>query len=209
MLLAEPTAGLVTLELRDVSWSYGPRPVLDRVGLALERAAVAAVTGPNGAGKTSLLRLAAGLLTPLSGTRVAVGSSLYLLAGAGARRRQSVREAVDWVSRVRGRRGESVDDSLRVVGLDLLDRAPVATLSSGQCVRLSLAIALAARPDLLCLDEPTAHLDDAGVELLATVIGLLSAAGSAVLLATPDRERLRGLCLPELRVFPDGKVRQV
>ncbi len=81
---------------------------------------------------------------------------------------------------------ETARAALASVGIaDVADRA-AGTLSSGQRARLTLAVALAAPVALVCLDEPTAHLDSSGAEVVAAAVAALKARGSAVLVATHD-----------------------
>lgn len=159
-----------------------------------------AITGGNGAGKTTLLRLAAGLLRPTTGSRRCVGPALYLRAGDGARRAQTPAQAIRFAHRAgRGTgNGIALDSVLAEVGLAALASVPSGRLSAGERGRLSLGVALAAHPALLCLDEPTAHLDRDGCAIAAGVVWRLAALGTAVLIATHD---------PGMSVRADARVR--
>ena len=64
------------LELQDVRFAYGDRPVLDGVSLAPADGTTTAIVGPNGAGKTTLLRIAGGLLQPSAGRVLLEGHDL-------------------------------------------------------------------------------------------------------------------------------------
>lgn len=165
--------------------------VLRPVDLTLLAGAVCAVGGPNGAGKTTLLRVASGLLAPTTGRVTRAGVAVYLGPRCGARRVQTVTQVVAFVA---GRHGDHeaavIDEALEVTGLSGMRDRRVATLSAGQRGRVTLAVALAARAAVTCLDEPTAHLDDAGTQVATAVAGRLAARGCAVLVATHDGERL-------------------
>lgn len=194
----EPLDGTL-LRLRGVSRSFGGRRVLGPVDLELEPGVVCLAEGANGAGKTTLLRVAAGLLAPTSGTVEAAHPALYLPVGGGARPEQTVSQVLAWVARVTPRAGMPASVALELVGLADRIGARVAGLSSGQRARLSLALALVAGPVLVCLDEPTAHLDNAGVRSAVAAIQALAEAGSAVLVAAPEPGALRAVA--------DGRVR--
>lgn len=174
----------LALRLDAVSRRYGSRVALAPVSLCVGPGAVCLVTGANGAGKTTLLRIAAGVVRPSTGSRSASGTSLYLAAGDGARSRAPVSQAVSFAHDVGA--GMAAPDALAHVGLSEVAGLPAGSLSSGLRMRLTLAVALAAQPALLCLDEPTAHLDDAGRRLVACVVRTLSDAGTAVMVATHD-----------------------
>lgn len=179
---------------------------LGPVDLALEVGSVCVVEGGNGAGKTTLLRVAAGLLPLSAGRRRCDGTALYLRSGAGARDGQRVREAVSSAVALAGRRHAAVGDVVDAVGLAGHARHRVGMLSAGERARLTLAVALAVRPSLVCLDEPFAHVDAAGVGVVRDVVARLAAAGCAVMVASPQRQPLRDdsdACL----LVDDGMVR--
>lgn len=163
---------------------------LSPVSLTLHRGTVTVVTGPNGSGKSTLLRLAAGLSRPSTGSREAAGRALYLLSGQGARAVETPVAAAATAARLSGLAPGDADEAARgaldEVGLGLVVRQQAGTLSSGQRARLTLAVALACPMALVCLDEPSAHLDSAGSQLVGRVVRRLRDRGAAVLVATHD-----------------------
>lgn len=191
--------GGTVLDLEGVSRSFGPTVALAPLSLRLEPGTVCLVTGPNGSGKTTLLRLAAGALAPTTGRRRAAGLSVYLRAGDGARASQTPRQAVAFAAAMRGD-PTLADVALDAVGLRGLADVPVRALSSGRRARLTLGVALACRPSVACLDEPTAHLDPEGLLAAADAVVRLAAGGAAVLVATHDHDRLAGLAHARLRL---------
>jgi peptide/nickel transport system ATP-binding protein len=161
------------------------------------------VTGPSGSGKTTLLRLVSGLDRPTEGRVVTLGTDLATLDRDDLARLRAARIGIvdqvrDLVPFLTARenvelglaiRGVDPDDArsraaaaLERVGLgDHLDRAPDG-LSAGERLRVALARALAAAPDLLILDEPTAALDRAGARAAARLLAGLD--GRITVLAT-------------------------
>lgn len=177
------------LTLEAASRSYGRTVALAPLTLRLHAGTVCLVSGPNGSGKTTLLRLAAGIATPSTGTRHMTGSGLYLRSGDGMRQAQTVGQAVAFAAAL-SRQTRRCDLLLDLVGMGAWSTTPVRSLSAGQRARASLAVALAAAPTLVCLDEPTAHLDAEGVRVAADVVHRLTGQGSAVLVATHDLQWL-------------------
>jgi ABC-type multidrug transport system ATPase subunit len=175
---AEPALTLQGVTRRHASYAaWAP------VDLRLDAGTVCVLTGANGSGKTTLLRLAAGLLRPSTGVRHCPCIALYVRAGAGLRTVQTVAEAVAGAAALAGRQDAARAAVMRL-DLDALAHRRVGTLSGGESARVALAVALAVRPGLLCLDEPTGALDGRGVRLLLDVLDDLRAAGCATVVAT-------------------------
>lgn len=193
------------LELSAASCRFDALTALRPVSLRVDQGTTCLLHGANGSGKTTLLRVCAGLLAPSSGERRATGRCLYLRPGSGTRRRQTVREVLATVAVLSGRGKRPVAECLEAAGLVTLAGRRVETLSSGQRGRLLVGMALAARPAVACLDEPTAHLDTDGSALVRAGMRRLAAAGTAVLVATHDHDLLGDD--PDARlVLHDGTV---
>jgi zinc transport system ATP-binding protein len=177
----------LAVELRHVCFAYPGGPeVLHDVDLEVESGEFVAIAGPNGGGKTTLLRVAVGLEQPARGEALifgepAVQSSRRWRIGYLAQRAQlgidapaTVREVVESGRVSRGLLGRGdrslVDDAIERVGLSHQARSVVSQLSGGQQQRAFLAKALAARPNLLVLDEPTAGVDVDAQEALAALL---------------------------------------
>ena len=197
--------------LRDVSRRYGPpgspEPIRELTA-SFPAARLIAVTGPSGSGKTTLLELLAGLSLPTAGDVVVLGTALARLSRD--ERAAFRREHIGWVAQDHGlvpflSASENVElglelrgvtgaeafaraqEALAEVGLDLLGSRTVETLSSGQRQRVAVARALAARPALLLVDEPTARLDQANAIAVGTLLARLAGElGAAVVCATHD-----------------------
>ncbi|TNH23014.1 metal ABC transporter ATP-binding protein [Micromonospora orduensis] len=190
---------------------YDGRPVLRDVSLSVTAGEVVAVLGANGSGKSTLIRAVLGLVPLSTGTITLFGQPQRRFRqwqrigyvpqrlGAGGGVPATVREVV--ASGRLARRGllrppgtadrAAVDDALRAVGL--ADRAadPVATLSGGQQQRTLIARALAGRPELLILDEPTAGVDAASQEAFAGALRDFVGDGGTVLLVAHELGPLR------------------
>jgi zinc transport system ATP-binding protein len=187
------------VRLTDVGFAYDGGPhVLVGVDLTVERGEFVAIAGPNGGGKTTLMRLIVGLDHPTRGKvelfdGTAAGARVgYLpqraelgidapitvteLATAGRAARRGVIGRLDASDRA------AIDRAVERVGLDAQRRVPLSRLSGGQRQRAFIAKALAAEPELLILDEPTAGVDAAAQEALAALIDELRRALSMTVL---------------------------
>ena len=163
--------------VRSVSKNFGDVKALDNVSLDIERGEILTLVGPNGAGKTTLTSILSTLLRPSSGTVMVNGFDTAVDATAARRTLSLVpqgvspdpfttpKEHVDLYLRARGvdRRTAAARTRELLTVLDLWDRKDVRTqkLSGGYQRRVILAMALATRPTLLLLDEPTTALDPA------------------------------------------------
>ena len=184
----------VAVELRDVSFAYpGGMPVLERVDLVIEEGEFVAVAGPNGGGKTTLIRIALGLERPRRGEALLFGQPAQSFT---ARRRlgylaqrttlgidapATVREIVSagrlpvrgLLRRFTSEDRRAVEAAIERVGLAAVAEQPVQRLSGGQQQRAYIAKALAGRPDLLVLDEPTTGVDVEAQEAFARLLAEL------------------------------------
>ncbi|KAF0117283.1 MAG: nitrate/nitrite transport system ATP-binding protein [Rhodospirillaceae bacterium] len=161
------------LELRNVTKSYGPVPVLKDIDLVLTPGEFIAIVGFSGSGKTTLISLMAGLVMPDAGAVLLHGTPV---TGPGADRgvvfqsyslmpwltvQSNIALAVDSVmpKASRAERAERTAHYIRMVGLaHAVDRRP-AELSGGMRQRVAVARALAMTPEILLLDEPLSALD--------------------------------------------------
>jgi len=166
------------LEAHAVSYELPDgRQVLRSVDLRLEPGQRTALMGRNGAGKSTLLRLLAGLESPSEGKVEADGRVALLLQNPGD---YLIHERVD----------EEVGlEQLAEFGLADLAASHPRDISGGQRQRLALAIVLGgSHPSAVLLDEPTRGMDRAAKGDLISRLSALSAAGTAVLVATHDAE---------------------
>ena len=198
-------AGRIVARLEGVDKAYGSEPVFADLEASFEAARVTAVTGPSGSGKTTLLHLLAGLELPDAGQIEVCGSVVQELDRAGRaelRRRHvalvgqrpglvpflSARENVELAEEIRGLTpGARERDLIASVGLAERSAQRVSRLSAGEQVRVAVARALAAEPELLLVDEPTARLDQANALTLAALLSRLAReTQTAVVCATHD-----------------------
>jgi ABC-type lipoprotein export system ATPase subunit len=174
---AAPSTGVVA-RLDGASRSYAGRVGLPATTAAFTRGGFHVVSGPSGSGKSTLLRLLIGLDRPTAGRVETLGRDLGTLdrdalarlraTGIGLVDQQpdlvpflSARENVELGLAVRGRAAEPerAHAALDRLGIGhLADRSPSA-LSAGERLRVALARAVVAEPEILILDEPTAALD--------------------------------------------------
>lgn len=201
-------APIVSIE--HVEFAYRPRetPVLAHIDLSIEPGTTLGLIGPNGGGKTTLIKLLLGLFEPTKGQIRICGTDPARAVQAGdvvgylpQRPEVPANFPISVLQLVRlglaGKtgmlRGYSRDDLAFVDSLiarigiaDLVD-VPVGELSGGQLQRALIARALAPRPKLLLLDEPTVGIDPAGqTKLLEFIASLKNDLGLTVVFVSHD-----------------------
>jgi putative ABC transport system ATP-binding protein len=222
-------------KIRKVYPSGGGEAVaLDSVDLIVERGDFIALAGPSGSGKTSLLDIAGALDEPSSGRVRVAGRNLGGLGDRELARMRNecigfvfqsfnlvhsltVAENVELPLRLsrkwRGgrREAESTGELLEAVGLDGLASRLPGQLSGGQRQRVAVARALAARPELVLADEPTANLDSkTGRAVIELMKSLNARYGTTFLFSTHDPavmgEAARLVRLSDGRIVSDTGV---
>ena len=217
----------MTIEVMNVSKSFGAYHALEDVSLTVREGELLALLGPSGSGKTTLLRIIAGLDRPDRGQVLIGGEDLskqplrdrrvgFVFQHYSLFRHMSVFENVAFGLRVRPRSERPsdreikrrVDELLGLVQLDrLADRYP-AQLSGGQRQRVALARALAIEPRMLLLDEPFGALDaKVRKELRADLRRIHDHAGVTTVFVTHDQEEAFAVA-DLVAVMKDGRIEQ-
>lgn len=201
------------ISLQDASFGYADRRVVSDVDLQILPGETVALVGANGSGKSTLVKGLLGLNDHLGGEVDLFGTPIedftkrYLLGYVPQRHTLSssvaatVTEIVStgrlphqgWFARPSRTDRRIVADALEVVGLADFARHEVATLSGGQQRRVLIARALAAQPEVLIMDEPTAGVDLANQHVLRQVLVRLVDEGATLLIVTHEIEPLRPL----------------
>ncbi len=220
------------LRLEEVWFGYDDTPVLKGVSLEIAGGEAVALVGRNGAGKTTLTKLVVALLQPRSGMvrtggRITEGKApedvARLVAYVFQHPDQQLFARTVWSEVAFGPQQQGlsrdetrgiVGDALEQVGLEAHAEVHPYVLPAAQRKLVTLAAAIAQRPRVLVLDEPTQGLDHAGVDRVAGIIGSLTGDDVAVLAVTHDlafvAEALeRAIVLEDGRVAYDGASREL
>lgn len=196
-------AGEPVLRFEHVSFAFGEQSILHQVHFDVRSGECLAIVGANGAGKTTLIKHMNGLHHPTQGRVMVIGTDTRHarvsdlarhvgLAQQNANDQFFTLQVWDEISvgaRVLGRYDETwLHEVMDLFRLEpLRERAPY-RLSEGEKKRVAFAAALAARPAIVVLDEPTAGQDWAFRQALGDLLGELRARGQTVVLVTHDLE---------------------
>jgi iron complex transport system ATP-binding protein len=224
------------LSMRKVSFAYFNGFALQAIDLMIAPGEIVGLLGPNGCGKTTLLKLASGVLSPAEGEvlleevklkklsrrqvaqRIAVVPQSFHLPFAFKVTEVVLLGRTPFVSGFSGETKKDRDvtaSALQLVGIDGLGKRHFNDLSGGEQQKVILAMALAQEPEVLLLDEPTAHLDiNHQVEILELVKSLNRKQGVTVIAAMHDLNLAslffdRLILLKEGTIFADGSPREV
>jgi cobalt/nickel transport system ATP-binding protein len=185
---------------------FGSMTALKDVGIEIPSQSRIAVLGANGSGKTTLLRVLSGALKPTSGV-VSMSGIPVRYSRAGLREhRQRVQLVVQNpddqlfaadvfrdvsfgplnLGLTEAEVGARVAQCLQLLSLEDLAQRPIHELSYGQRKRVAIAGALAMRPSVILLDEPTAGLDPEGVAEMVRALDSLQENGTTVVISTHE-----------------------
>jgi iron complex transport system ATP-binding protein len=196
------------LSVENVSFTYGEKPILKNVSLAVEQGELVAILGHNGSGKTTLLRCISGYLTPTAGMVRIGGQAVSSLSARKLAQRMALvpqNPVMEFDFTVRdivlmGRNphlkrfaGETdadfaaADAALARTGMTALSDRSVLTLSGGEWQRTIIARAICQKSDVMLLDEPVASLDvKHQIEILRLVRSLCRENGISALCVMHD-----------------------
>ncbi len=215
------------IQTEDVRFNYEgeDRPSLDGVSIGIRKGVKSVILGANGAGKSTLFYNFNGILCPDKG-KVLINGELVSYHRKGLKKLRSkvsvvlqnpddqvfettVRADVAYGPTNLGLPQDEIDsrvtEALRMVGLtDFADRNPL-QLSYGQRKRLAIAGALAMRPEILIMDEPTAGLDAAIASDLMELAEILHVSGTTVVISTHDVD-LAYAWADDIHVMRHGKL---
>jgi ABC-2 type transport system ATP-binding protein len=188
---------MAAVEVEQLTVRYGDVVAVDGLSLTAEAGEVTCVLGRNGAGKTSTIEALEGLRRPAAGRlsvigldprsdhRTLVGRVGVMLQDVGIHPAARVGELVHHAAALYPSPLEPAG-LLDRVGLSGLERRTFRQLSGGEQRRLTLALALVGRPQVVFLDEPTAGVDPAGRQQIRRIVADLRSDGVTVLLSTHD-----------------------
>ncbi|MBM3730641.1 MAG: ABC transporter ATP-binding protein [Actinobacteria bacterium] len=207
---------MAAVEVENLSVHYGPLRAVDEVSFTAESGEITAVLGPNGAGKTSTIETCEGFRRPTSGAvrvldldpwaqRTALHREVgVMLQDGGVYPSARVGETVAQFCRLYDR-GAMAGELVARVGLVERTTTTWRRLSGGEKQRLCLALALAARPRVAFLDEPTAGIDVNGRDDVRGIIRDLAGQGCAVVLATHELDEAERLA-DRVVLFNRGRI---
>jgi iron complex transport system ATP-binding protein len=224
------------LNAKDLSFSYREKPVLENVDLDIRKGEILGILGPNGCGKTTLLKLLNRNLHPMVGRVTMDDADLETISKKEIARHIavvpqsneirfafSVRDIVTmgrmpFLGTFQGESSEDmhiVDEAMEKTNIKEFADRPINTMSGGERQRVIIARAIAQKPEIILLDEPTLHLDICHqIEALDLVKKLSDDEGLTVVIVSHDLPMVMKYCsrivlIHDHKIFAIGTPEEV
>ncbi|MBN2169748.1 MAG: ATP-binding cassette domain-containing protein [Candidatus Krumholzibacteriota bacterium] len=194
-----------TVELREVTKTFGKHVAVDSLSLDVPEGSVYGFIGPNGSGKTTTLRMIMSIFHPDHGDIRVLGTDGagadtdrigYLPEERGIYPKMKLREALIFYGDLKNGRDlpREVDRWLERLDLGAWGDKKIDALSKGMSQRAQFIAAVVARPELIILDEPFGGLDPVGLETLKDAVLDLRRGGATVIFSTHDMQVAERMC---------------
>ncbi|EMG29288.1 ABC transporter ATP-binding protein [Listeria fleischmannii 1991] len=209
------------VEMKEVTKKFDKTIAVDRLTLSIEKGQIFGLLGPNGAGKSTAISILCGLIKKTSGDISIFGETsesggLMIKSKIGLVPQEialynelSAVENVKFFAGLYGLRGAELDraanEALSFVGLADKKRARPETFSGGMKRRLNIACAIAHRPELIIMDEPTVGIDPQSRNYILRSIKQLNENGATIIYTSHYMEEVEEIC-DYIAIIDNGKV---
>ncbi|TDQ37421.1 ABC transporter ATP-binding protein [Aureibacillus halotolerans] len=217
----------MTLEIADVTKSFGSHTAVDHLSLTIPKGQIYGVLGANGAGKTTTFRMIIGLMKPTSGKITYDGIQLnersservgYLPEERGLYPKLTVEQQLVYLGRLRGMRKaavlEEMNQWLDRFGIGHYAKKKVEELSKGNQQKIQFIASVLHRLELVILDEPFSGLDPVNVEMLKKAVLDVKNQGTTLLFSSHRMEHVEELCehiciMHQGRAVASGGIKEI
>ncbi len=203
--MSDPSRQNTTIVIASkISYIADGKPLLDDISLSIPSSTITLVLGHNGAGKTLLLSALHGLITPqLGNINGPARNRQKMVFQKPILLRRSARDYFEFLCS--GLDDSTVQDWFQKAQLGPRTATPARQLSGGESQKLALIGALASQPDLLFLDEPTAHLDFESIGFIESQITAARKTGTSIVMTSHNRAQAERLA-ENIIFMENGKI---
>jgi len=217
------TAPMEAFQCEDLVKRYGGKPVVNRIGIRVERKEIVGLLGPNGAGKTTTFYMMVGLTRPDEGNVWLDGLDItsdpmymrarkginYLAQEASVFRKLTVEEnllaILETLNICRRERRERLQILLAELNISHLGKQKASSLSGGERRRLEITRALVTDPRFMLLDEPFAGIDPLAVNDIQEIIRHLKQRGLGIIISDHNVRETLNVC-DRAYIISEGKI---
>ncbi len=192
------------LKISNLTKKYGLLTAVSNLSFDIEKGSIYGILGPNGSGKSTTLGIVLNVVNKTAGDFSWIGGSLtthQALKKVGAIIERpnfypymTAYQNLKLVCKIKGVSYDSIEKTLKIVGLDDRKHSKFSTFSLGMKQRLAIASALLNDPEILILDEPTNGLDPQGIHQIREIIKTISQQGTTILLASHLLDEVEKVC---------------
>ena len=192
------------LKISNLTKKYGLLTAVSNLSFDIEKGSIYGILGPNGRGKSTTLGIVLNVVNKTAGDFSWFGGSLtthQALKKVGAIIERpnfypymTAYQNLKLVCKIKGVSYDSIEKTLKIVGLDDRKHSKFSTFSLGMKQRLAIASALLNDPEILILDEPTNGLDPQGIHQIREIIKTISQQGTTILLASHLLDEVEKVC---------------
>jgi ABC-2 type transport system ATP-binding protein len=192
------------LKISNLTKKYGLLTAVSNLSFDIEKGSIYGILGPNGSGKSTTLGIVLNVVNKTAGDFSWFGGSLtthQALKKVGAIIERpnfypymTAYQNLKLVCKIKGVSYDSIEKTLKIVGLDDRKHSKFSTFSLGMKQRLAIASALLNDPEILILDEPTNGLDPQGIHQIREIIKTISKQGTTILLASHLLDEVEKVC---------------
>ena len=192
------------LKISNLTKKYELLTAVSDLSFDIEKGSIYGILGPNGSGKSTTLGIVLNVVNKTAGDFSWFGGSLtthQALKKVGAIIERpnfypymTAYQNLKLVCKIKGVSYDSIEKTLKIVGLDDRKHSKFSTFSLGMKQRLAIASALLNDPEILILDEPTNGLDPQGIHQIREIIKTISQQGTTILLASHLLDEVEKVC---------------
>ena len=212
---------MFSIEVNNVSKSYGKVKALDNVSFAVGKGEVFGLIGPDGAGKTSLYRILCSLLLPETGNATVEGYDVvkqmteirrrvgYMPGKFSLYQDLTVEENLHFFATLFGTTVDEGYEAIKAIysQIERFKDRRAGALSGGMKQKLALSCALVHQPSVLFLDEPTTGVDPVSRKEFWEMLGMLKERGITIVASTPYLDEVR--CCERVAFLDQGHIRGI
>jgi len=207
----------MSLELKNVSKTFGTKKAVDDISITLEKPGVFGLLGTNGAGKTTTIRMLLGIITKDCGEITWKGKAVdrktvnfgYLPEERGVYPKTKIYDQLMYFAKLKGMKKQEADKEIKMwaerLKVEEYIQMPAEKLSKGNQQKIQFMTAVIHNPELIVLDEPFSGLDPVNTEIIKNIIIDLVKQGKYIIMSAHQMSTIEEFC-SDILILNKGKT---